>query len=386
MGIINQQIKKRVLITGGAGFIGSNIAIKLVSQGYVVTVLDNLSEQIHGLDPKTTSPLFISLKDKVVFVRGSVTDRSVFEKAIQNQDVIIHLAAETGTGQSMYTIQKYIDVNIGGTGILLDILANKDHSVKKLIVASSRAIYGEGKYECSTHGLIFPDERKEKDLINEQFECKCPICKVDLKLLATSEDSLIHPTSIYGITKQTQEQMVMVMGKALSIPTVAFRYQNVYGPGQSLKNPYTGILSIFSTQIKNKNNINVFEDGEESRDFVYIEDVVDATILSIENSNADYESFNVGFGSSENVKSIANKLKSIYKSDVEINITGNYRIGDIRHNYADTEKISKLLGYSPKWDFDTGIKVFCNWVNTQEVESDKYTESINELKQKGLFK
>ena len=377
---------KRILITGGAGFIGSNMALKLVKQRYKVTVLDNLSKQIHGTDAERTSPLYASIKDKVTFIKGSVVERNDWEKAIKGQDAIIHLAAETGTGQSMYDIQKYIDVNIGGTGILLDILANKEHSVRKVIVASSRAIYGEGKYKCATHGYVFPKERNELDLSQGDFECKCPICNGELKLAGTCEDSLIHPTSIYGITKQTQEQMVLVACKALSIPSVAYRYQNVYGPGQSLKNPYTGILSIFSTQIKNNNNINIFEDGKESRDFVYIEDVVDATILGLENDNANYQSFNIGFGEATDVITIAKQLKMNYSSNIKINISGNYRIGDIRHNYADMSKTEKLLGFKAKWNFSKGIQEFCKWVNVQEVESDKYSKSIGELKEKGFFK
>ena len=377
---------KRVLITGGAGFIGSNMALKLNEQGYVVTVLDNLSEQIHGANAEETSPLFNKIKDKVAFIKGSVTDRSILEQALEDQDAVVHLAAETGTGQSMYNIQKYIDVNIGGTGILLDILANKEHTVKKIVVASSRAIYGEGKYECSTHGFVYPKERRVSDLSKGDFECKCPICNKDLKLHATSEDSLVHPTSIYGITKQSQEQMVLVAGKALGIPAVAFRYQNVYGPGQSLKNPYTGILSIFSTQIKNGNPINIFEDGKESRDFVYIEDIVDATILGLEKESANYQTFNVGCGEAIDVISIAEKLRASYNSSIDINISGNYRIGDIRHNYADMSKTKKLLEFQIKWDFSKGVEEFCQWVNNQEVSSDKYSESITELKEKGLFK
>ncbi|MDB2624718.1 NAD-dependent epimerase/dehydratase family protein [Flavobacteriaceae bacterium] len=377
---------KRVLITGGAGFIGSNMALKLINQGYVVTVLDNLSEQIHGTNAEKTSPLFNSIKNKVTFIKGSVTDRRVWEQALVDQDAVIHLAAETGTGQSMYDIQKYIDVNIGGTGILLDILANKEYVVKKIVVASSRAIYGEGKYECLTHGFVYPKERSESDLSKGEFECKCNICNQNLILHATSEDSLIHPTSIYGITKQTQEQMVLVAGKALGIPAVAFRYQNVYGPGQSLKNPYTGILSIFSTQIKNGNPINIFEDGKESRDFIYIDDIVDATILGLEKEIANYEVFNVGYGEATDVITIAKKLRDSYNSSIDINISGNYRIGDIRHNYADMSKTEKLLGFQAKWDFSKGVDEFCKWVNTQEVASDKFSESITELKEKGLFK
>ena len=218
------------------------------------------------------------------------------------------------------------------------------------------------------------------------FSVKCPKCNDKVKLLATDENSKIHPSSIYGITKQVQEQMCMVVGKSIGIPVVAFRYQNVYGPGQSLSNPYTGILSIFSTRIKNNNEINIFEDGKESRDFVFIDDVVDATILGIEKPEADYNIFNVGSGERIDVISVANKLKLNYNSDAKISISGNFRMGDIRDNYADVSKINKLLGYIPKVDFDRGISLFTEWVNKQEIKDDMFEKSISEMKEKGLLK
>lgn len=377
---------KNILITGGAGFIGSSLAKKLLANGCNVTVLDNLSPQIHGDNPKETSTLYRSIKDKVYFIKGSVTSRDNLMKAISGQDAIVHLAAETGTGQSMYEIQRYIDTNIGGTGIMLDILSNESHGIKKLIVASSRAIYGEGKYSCKEHGIVFPLERKEDDMAINDFDCKCPTCRDTIDLLPTNEDSKIHPSSIYGITKQTQEQTVLLVSKSLSIPAVVFRYQNVYGPGQVLSNPYTGILSIFSTQIKNNDDINIFEDGKESRDFVYIEDVINATILGLENDAANGAVFNVGMGQPISVSTVAETLKSTYNADINIETSGNYRIGDIRHNYADLSKIKTKLGYNPQWSFERGIKAFCDWVEQQEIQENTYNKSINEMKEKGIFK
>ena len=373
---------KNILITGGAGFIGSNLALKLIEKGYKVTVLDNLSPQIHT----SNSPLYNSIKDKVRFIKGTVLSYDDWKNALEEIDVVVHLAAETGTGQSMYEIEKYTDVNIKGTSIFLDILANEKHSVKKMIVASSRAIYGEGKYECSSCGIVYPNERKDEDMSKGDFTVKCPTCNANAKLLATDENSKIHPSSIYGITKQVQEQMFMVMGKTLNIPTVAFRYQNVYGAGQSLSNPYTGILSIFSTRIKNGNDINIFEDGKESRDFVYIDDVVDATILGIEKDEANYEVFNVGLGLAIDVNKVASTLVKEYKSNSKISISGNYRLGDIKDNYADLTKIQTKLGFKPKVSFEEGIKRFTKWVNAQEVVEDQYEKSINEMKEKGLYK
>lgn len=377
---------KNILITGGAGFIGSNLALKLIAKGYRITVLDNLSVQIHGENPETSSPLYLSIKDKVNFIKGSVCQREKWEQAIANQDAIVHLAAETGTGQSMYEIQKYTEVNIGATSLMLDILTNTKHSVKKVVVAASRAIYGEGRYLSQEMGYVYPLSRTDQYMCKGDFECKYEGCTQPLQLVGTTEDSKIHPTSVYGITKQVQEQLVMCVCPTIGIAPVAFRYQNVYGPGQSLSNPYTGILSIFSTRIKNGNDINIFEDGLESRDFVYIEDVVDATILGLEKSEADGHSFNVGTGVATDVLTVANTLIEQYGVKVNVAVSGNYRLGDIRHNYADLTLAKNLLGFSPKWSFWDGIGEFVKWVNEQKVQEDKYDQSIDEMKRKGLYK
>lgn len=373
---------KHVLVTGGAGFIGSNLSLKLLEKGYQVTVLDNLSPQIHA-EP---SPLYESIKDKVKFIKGTVLSYDDWKKSLNGVDAVVHLAAETGTGQSMYEIEKYTDVNIKGTSIFLDFLANEAHTVKKMIVASSRSIYGEGKHNCSACGVVYPTERKNEDMAKGDFNVKCPSCGSNTSLLATDETSKIHPSSIYGITKQVQEQMFLVMGKSLNIPAVAFRYQNVYGAGQSLSNPYTGILSIFSTRIKNGSLLNIFEDGKESRDFVYIDDVVEATVLGLEKDEANYEVFNVGLGKAVDVSTVASTLISEYNSGSELTISGNYRLGDIRDNYADLTKIKSKLGFEPKVSFVEGIKRFTTWVNEQEVAEDKYEQSIAEMKEKGLYK
>ena len=377
---------KNILITGGAGFIGSNVARKLLAKGYEVTVLDNLSPQIHGENPEYTSPLYRSIKDCVRFIQGSVTDRNDWLRALEGIDAVIHLAAETGTGQSMYEIEKYTAVNIGGTSLMLDILTNTKHSVSKVVVAASRAIYGEGRYLSEEMGYVYPLSRADEDMKRGDFECKYPGCAKPLQLVGTTEDSAVHPTSVYGITKQVQEQLVMTVCPSVGIAPVAFRYQNVYGPGQSLSNPYTGILSIFSTRIKNKNGINVFEDGKESRDFVYIEDVVDATIAGLEKEQADGESFNVGTGVATDVLTVAETLIEKYGIEVPVTVSGNYRLGDIRHNYADLTKIKTKLGFEPRWSFDRGIRQFTDWVNTQDIQKDRYEDSIEEMKTKGLYK
>lgn len=376
----------KVLVTGGAGFIGSNIAIKLAKQGHQVVVLDNLSEQIHGECPEKTSPLYKSILGKVCFIKGSVTSRENWIKALDGVDGVIHLAAETGTGQSMYDIEKYVETNIGGTALMLDILTNTKHNVKRVVVAESRAIYGEGKYHCLNCGDVYPLERKDEDMANGDFECKCPKCGGKVDLVATSEDSAIHPSSVYGIAKQVQGQLVHLVCKSVGIESVSFRYQNVYGPGQSLSNPYTGILSIFSTRIKNNNGLNIFEDGKETRDFVYIDDVVDATILGLTTPGISGNVFNIGTGVATDVLTVANTLIKYYGIDVPVSISGNYRLGDIRHNFADISKAQSLLGFEPHWCFDKGIEQFVSWVNKQDVQKDKYDASIEEMRKKGLYK
>lgn len=377
---------KKILLTGGAGFIGSNLALKLIEKDYKVTVLDTLSKQIHGDNPEETSPLYQSIKDKVTFIKGSVTSREDWEKALEGQEAVIHLAAETGTGQSMYEIEKYVDTNIRGTALLLDILTNTAHSVKRVLVAESRAIYGEGKYHCEKCGDVYPTDRRDEDLARGDFECHCPKCGGNVTLVATTEDSAIHPSSVYGISKQVQGQLVHLVCQAIGVESVSFRYQNVYGPGQSLTNPYTGILSIFSTRIKNNNEINIFEDGRETRDFVYIDDVVDATVLGLEVPEANRHVFNVGTGVATDVLTVANTLCEKYGIEVPITVSGNYRLGDIRHNYADITLARKILGFEPKWGFSQGIEQFTNWVNQQEIQEDKYEASIEEMKRKGLYK
>ena len=377
---------KNILITGGAGFIGSNLCLVLVNKGYNITVLDNLSPQIHGVDAKNNSFLYLSIKDKVKFIEGDIRNSDDLKLAIQGNDVIVHLAAETGTGQSMYEIEKYSNVNIGGTALMLDILANNPHSIKKIVVASSRSIYGEGKYYSKEQGFVYPKHRTSSDMINADFEVKYKDCNEELELVPTDEESKIHPSSVYGITKQNQEQMIMTVCPTIGIEPVAFRYQNVYGPGQSLSNPYTGILSIFSTLIRNEKGINIFEDGKESRDFVYIEDVVNATILGIEKEEANENIFNVGSGIPTDVITVANELMKNYNVTVPLTISGNFRLGDIRHNYADLSKISTTLGFKPLYSFEEGIKIFSEWVLTQKIEESKYEKSVTEMKDKGLYK
>lgn len=373
-----------VLITGGAGFIGSRLARSLVERGHAVTVLDTLSPQIHGEIPEE-SPLFKSLPESVRFIRGTVTDRATMESALAEQEVVVHLAAETGTGQSMYQIERYSAVNVGGTALMLDILANAAHSVKRIVVASSRSIYGEGRYRSTELGYVYPGARAAADMAAGDFAVKYPGAGM-LELVATDEESKIHPTSVYGITKQVQEQLVMTVCPSLGIEGVAFRYQNVFGPGQSLSNPYTGILSIFSNLMMQGKAVNIFEDGAESRDFVYVDDVVGATVLGVEHPAAASEIFNVGTGVPVSVMTVAETLKRLIGAEVPITITGNFRVGDIRHNYASMDKAERLLGFRPAYDFERGIAEFVAWARSMGARESAYESSLDEMRAKGLLK
>lgn len=376
---------ERVLITGGAGFIGSRLAQRFAAAGYAVTILDSLIEQVHGDDPQRTSPLLQSVTGIARVITGDVTSRADLVAALEGCSTVVHLAAETGTGQSMYEIDRYTTANIGGTAKLLDILAHETHEVRRVVVASSRSIYGEGAYRTQDGRLVYPSHRVDADMAHGDFDVHHP-GEGAIESVPTAEDAKLHPSSVYGITKQMQESLVMTVAPTLGIEGVALRYQNVYGPGQSLTNPYTGILSIFSTLIRQGKDINVFEDGLESRDFVYIDDVVEATYLASTLPAAVGRSINVGSGVTTTVIDVVRALFSAYGEEVPFRVTGNYRLGDIRHNVADITLLHDLLGFAPTVDFETGVARFAEWVMTQPTEGDAYQRSLDEMAAKKLLK
>ena len=378
-------MSERVLITGGAGFIGSRLAHRLTREGYRVRVLDNLLAQVHGPDPDVTSPLLASVSEVAEVHRGSVTSVDDLRRAIDDVDVIVHLAAETGTGQSMYEIDRYVEANVGGTAKLLDLLTNETHRVRRIVVASSRSIYGEGAYRTSAGTVIYPPHRDDAAMAEGDFAVHGDDDEV-LEVVPTPEDAVLHPSSVYGITKQMQESLVMTVAASIGVEAVALRYQNVYGPGQSLKNPYTGILSIFSNLIRRGESIDIFEDGEESRDFVYIDDVVEATARAVSHQDAAGHVLNVGSGVATTVTAVVDTLFRCFNARVPARVTGAYRLGDIRHNVADIRRLADVLGFVPAVTFEEGVQRFVDWARTEPVEAGSYRQSLEEMASRSLVK
>ena len=375
----------QVLITGGAGFIGSRLAGRFAANGDTVVILDSLIPQVHGTDPDSMSSSLRLAREHATVVQGSVSSRDDIEAVLENVDVVVHLAAETGTGQSMYEIDRYVDQNVGGTAKLLDLLANSEHSVSRVVVASSRSIYGEGSYRTDDGQIVHPQHRSDEDMAAGRFEVTWP-GSASLTLVPTREDAKIHPSSVYGITKQVQEQLITTVAPTIGVEAVSLRYQNVYGPGQSLKNPYTGILSIFSTLIRQGKEINIFEDGLESRDFVYIDDVVEATFLAATVPAAAGEIINVGSGVATTVNEVVATLFDAFGREVPAQVTGQYRLGDIRHNVADVSRLREVLGFTPRTSFKEGVRRFAEWVLTEPVGADTYQRSLDEMAARKLLK
>ncbi len=380
---------KTILVSGGAGFIGSHLVDDLVARGHHVRVLDNLDPQVHGsLSEQGCWPSYCHLGAE--YILGDVRDSAVFAKALKDVEIVYHLAAVVGVGQSMYDIQRYSEVNIGGTSVLLDILANQQtirKRVRRVIVASSMSNYGEGEYICPIHGHVYPQLRSSDQLHSNQWEPSCPktlgtdsdkVCGERLQPVPTQESKPLHATSIYAITKKTQEEMCLTIGEAYSIPTVALRFFNTYGTRQALSNPYTGVAAIFSSRLLNGNPPIIFEDGNQLRDFVHVSDLVQANVLAI-NEHFPVGVYNVGSGNPISILDVAKTLTGHLGLTIEPKILNQFRAGDIRHCYADVTKIQNQ-GYVPRMTLEKGIAELVDWIR------DQHAEDLFEIANKSLHK
>ncbi|MBK9215046.1 MAG: NAD-dependent epimerase/dehydratase family protein [Chloracidobacterium sp.] len=369
-----------ILVTGGAGFIGSHLVDALVTRGHRVRILDSLVEQVHGA---SVPP---HLNTQAEFIQGDVCVAAAVAKALDGIDVVYHQAAEVGVGQSMYEIVRYVKANDLGTAVMLEEMIKRRGQFKKLIVASSMSIYGEGAYRCEKCNVeVNPFLRPADQLAAHDWEFKCGECSSLLMTIGTPETKPLFPTSVYAVSKQDQEQYCLAVGRAYGIPTVAFRYFNVYGTRQALSNPYTGVCAIFSSRLLNDQSPAIFEDGEQSRDFVHVSDIVQANMLALETDRGDFEAMNVGTGRATTVKQIAEVLAKGLGKDIQPNIVGKYREGDIRHCVADIAKIRQLLGYEPKITLESGLSELLGWLATQDAD-DRVETATAELAHKGLVK
>lgn len=371
---------KKILITGGAGFIGSHTADRLLAAGYQVRALDLLDPQIHGAERRP--PAY--LDPRVELVTGDVRNRDDLTRAIAGVDAVYHFAARTGVGQSMYDIHGYSDVNVGGTAMLLDVLANTPHQVRKVILSSSRAVYGEGKYRCTACGPVFPPPRTREQLEAQQWSMRCPVCGRELLPVPTDEQKPLAPISVYALTKRVQEELVRMYADTYRVPFVILRYFNVYGSRQAINNPYTGIGAIFANRAISGQDILIYEDGMPGRDFVNVRDVVEANLLALENDRAEYGVFNVGSGERLTVLDLARLVLKELDSRVEMKFTGQFRVGDIRDCYADLTRSREILGYAPRVAFAAGVAELVSWARGEQVE-DRFSEAENALRSRKLI-
>ena len=368
---------RTILITGGAGFVGSHLADGLLRQGHSVRVLDNLTPQVHG----RKLPTYLSPEVEIVY--GDVRDRAAVQQAIEGVDAIYHFAATVGVGQSMYEIQRYMDVNTLGTAQLLQVLLDTKQRIEKLVVASSMSIYGEGSYRCAQCGPVAPPIRGNAQLRAGDWDPKCATCAGALTPSPTAENKPSEVTSVYALSKRDQEELCLTYGRVYDLPVVALRFFNIYGTRQALSNPYTGVAAIFAARLLNNQPPMVFEDGEQQRDFVNIYDIVRANILALERDEANGHVINVGSGQPISISYVAQLLSSALGKDLPHQLTGRYRSGDIRHCYADITKARRLLGYEPQVTHAQGFAELADWLRAQQAE-DKAETMLQELNSYGL--
>jgi dTDP-L-rhamnose 4-epimerase len=352
---------ERVLITGGAGFVGSHLADALALGGHEVVLFDNLEPQVHG--DRGDRPAYLDPGHRLV--RGDIRDADALAPLVCEVDVVFHLAAMVGVGQSMYQVRRYTDVNAMGMASLLEALAEHRGSVRKLLVASSMSIYGEGAYDCPACGRVAPRLRPAAQLAAGDWEVHCPRCQAVLRPAPTDEDKPLYPTSIYAINKRDHEEMALAFGYAYDLPAVALRFFNIYGSRQALTNPYTGVAAIFCGRMLEGQTPRIYEDGQQQRDFVHVSDIIQACSLAMSNSAADYQVLNVGTGRPISVVQVYELLAHELAFDRQPEIVHQFRAGDIRHCYADLSRIQELLGYTPARTFEDGVHELVAWVAEQ---------------------
>lgn len=372
---------RRVLITGGAGFIGSHLADALLAAGCRVRILDALVPQVHG--PNRERPAYLAPEAELIV--GDVGDAVACRRALDGVEAVVHFAAAVGVGQSMYEISPYVAANTQGTATLLQILSERRHEVQKLVVASSMSIYGEGAYRCPLCGPCAPPLREAAQLQAKRWELTCPSCEGAVGPVPTPESKPLAPTSIYAITKRDQEEMCLCIGRAYGVPTVALRFFNVYGDRQALSNPYTGVAAIFSACLLNDQPPLIYEDGRQSRDFIHVSDIVQAVLLALERPEADYRVFNVGTGRATTVAEVAMLLADSLGKRIEPRILQTFRAGDIRHCVADVTQITTALGFRPRISFQEGMTRLVGWIKGQRPH-DGAREADAALRDRGLVK
>ena len=372
------QTGKQVLITGGAGFVGSHLADGLLRAGHKVRVLDDLTPQVHKDGP----PDYLS--SEVELVVGDVRDPNRMREVLRGVDIVYHFAATVGVGQSMYEISRYMSVNTQGTAELLQAMLDAKITPGKLIVASSMSIYGEGRYQCSKCSReATPPVRPLSQLKAGKWELHCASCQGILKPLPTNESKLSEINSVYALSKRDQEELCLIYGRTYGLPVTALRFFNIYGTRQALSNPYTGVAAIFAARLINNQAPLVFEDGEQMRDFVSVHDIVQANLLAMERSESDGEIINIGGGTPVSIRRVAEILAHALGKDIAPVISQKYRAGDIRHCFADLTKARKLLGYEPRITHEEGFRELAAWLGGQEAE-DKAATMLSELSTYGL--
>jgi dTDP-L-rhamnose 4-epimerase len=373
--------KGLVLVTGGAGFIGSHLVDRLVNDGYRVRILDALLPQVHPSGPPTY------LNPAAELRVGDVRDKAAVRSALEGADIVVHFAAAEGVGQSMYEPVHFCSVNVQGTAVLLETMMKEKIRPRRMLVASSMSIYGEGLFVCYECGPRSPGPRLAAQLARSDWNVRCPLCNQAMESRPTPETKPIMPTSIYAVNKRDQEEMTLVAGRTIGVPTVALRFFNVYGDRQSLSNPYTGVAAIFSSALLNRRPPILFEDGKQSRDFIHVSDLVDGCVKAIEAEGVADEVFNIGTGASTDLLSLLELLKREIPgaADVQPEILGRFREGDIRSCIADITKARERLRFSPKVPIEEGVKGLAAWVRSQ-TSVDRSAHALEELKAHNLVR